>query len=178
LQVNDLYKSERQTRDLRKILLGFLIVFVLFTGVVLAVVIAGNEATKETHADGPILVSLQGEPIQVAPVESFASLWDFVVLPTTTLEKLSRVTFVYNMPSPKDPEVTHRVEGSFVVDGFYRPIDAETDAPLASQLVLLTKQGYALQRMMRRAKAPPRIWGMEAGVAWGHMGHTNRKEVA
>ncbi len=150
----------------------------LFTGVVLAVVIAGNEATKETHADGPILVSLQGEPIQVAPVESFASLWDFVVLPTTTLEKLSRVTFVYNMPSPKDPEVTHRVEGSFVVDGFYRPIDAETDAPLASQLVLLTKQGYALQRMMRRAKAPPRIWGMEAGVAWGHMGHTNRKEVA
>jgi hypothetical protein len=137
-----MYKAEKQTKDLRKVLAGVLVAFILFTGVVLAVVVAGNEASKETHADGPVLVSLQGEPIQVAPVESFSSLWDMLVLSTPTLAKLTRVTFVYNMPAPNDPQVMRRVEGSFVVDGFYRPIDAETDVPLASQLVLMTKQGY------------------------------------
>ena len=137
-----MYKAEKQTKDLRKVLAGVLVAFILFTGVVLAVVVAGNEASKETHADGPVLVSLQGEPIQVAPVESFSSLWDMLVLSTPTLAKLTRVTFIYNMPSPNDPQVMRRVEGSFVVDGFYRPIDAETDVPLASQLVLMTKQGY------------------------------------
>jgi low affinity Fe/Cu permease len=138
-----MYQAQKQTKDLRKVLAGVLVAFILFTGVILAVVVAGNEASKETHADGPVLVSLQGEPIQVAPVESFSSLWDMILLSTTTLAKLTRVTFVYNMPSPNDPQVMRRVEGSFVVDGFYRPIDAETDEPLAAQLVLMTKQGYA-----------------------------------
>ena len=138
-------KAEKQTKDLKKILAAVLVSFVLLAGVMLAIVIAGNEASKETHADGSVLVSLNGEPIQIAPVESVSELWDLTILSRAALEKLNRVSFVYNMPSepPNDPATTTRVEGSFVIKGFYRPIDAEDVT--TTQLVLLTEQGYGMQ---------------------------------
>lgn len=75
-------------------------------------------------------------------LQSFASLWDLVMLSTTTLAALERITFVYVSGTAAD--TVQRIETCLYVEGFSRPLDHGTDATSKTQLVILSKLGQKL----------------------------------
>ena len=64
--VRDLETARAETKSARKITGTLLALLFVFSGVMLAVVMAGVEASKETHTRDKKLVTTKGETVQVA----------------------------------------------------------------------------------------------------------------
>jgi hypothetical protein len=89
--VRDLEEQKKTSKHLGRALIGTVFVSLLVLGSMFALMILSIESTKENRTKGNKLVTNSGEPVQVAPVESFSSVFD---LPKVSVEQLSYLTFV------------------------------------------------------------------------------------
>ena len=111
------------------------VVFVLTIGLLLLVVVAGNEATKESHVTGSTMTAKDGTAVAVDIVESVAGLYDMPKLSTEVNSKLKELTIMVDMSA--DAAVAAQVEMSIKIASAWKPKGLVTwswVAPAESQL--------------------------------------------
>ena len=124
---NIIRKSKEESARLKKVIFGISLLFVMVLGVFLCVVVAGVEATKESHTSktgSPTLVDLDGKVIGTASAQNTGPLRSD--LPFDTLAAMSTLRLV-----SEPGNVTH----FFKVSGFERDP--------TGLLTLYTHQGLA-----------------------------------
>ena len=95
------------------------VVFVLTIGLLLLVVVAGNEATKEPPVTGSPMTARDGTPVAVDIVESVAGLYDMPKLSTEVNAKLKELTIMVDMSA--DAAVAAQVEMAIKIASAWKP---------------------------------------------------------
>ena len=67
---------------------------IVLCAILLGLMVAANEASKEAHVTGEVFTGLDGKAVQTKPVQSFGSLLDFPDMDESLLNELDYVTFV------------------------------------------------------------------------------------
>ena len=92
---------------------------VLLFGVMFALNLAANEASKESHVLGHTLTAPDGEAVRVQRVESFATLYDLPRLDTNVLAELKDLRMTVDMS--EDAKANAVVEMSIKVSSVWKP---------------------------------------------------------
>ena len=92
---------------------------IILFGVMFALNLAANEASKESHVIGHTMTAPDGKPVAVETVESFATIWDMPSLDTNVLAELKGITLMVDMK--EDAKVDAVVEMSIKVSGVWKP---------------------------------------------------------
>ena len=108
-----------QAKNLMRILVLQGVVFVLTIGLLLLVVVAGNEATKESHVTGGAMTAKDGTAVAVDIVESVAGLYDMPKLSTEVNAKLKELTIMVDMSA--DAAVAAQVEMAIKIASAWKP---------------------------------------------------------
>jgi len=89
----DLEHQKQKSKNLARALVGVVAVFVFFCGVLLCLVFAANEASKESHVEGGAMTTLDGHAVITADPESFQDMRGFLYLNWDQLNELRYVDF-------------------------------------------------------------------------------------
>ena len=133
----------------------------------------GNEASKESHAEGTNLVNLNHEALRVDTVESFASLWDLTEVATTQLAYLKTISLKVDMTSDV-AGVASVTEAAFKVSGAFRPVDTKL-------VYISTNEGYVLKldaRVVGAEEATLTLGGAVYPVDAGETTGARRRRLA
>ena len=99
--VRDLDNQKQMNKQLMKIIIGGGMVFVAMCGLLVALMLAANEVSKESHVTGTVMTSTDGAAVETAPVESFVDdIRGFLSLEFSTLAKITFVQFNTNCGGP------------------------------------------------------------------------------
>lgn len=91
--ISDLAYQKQKSKNLLRALVGVVAMFVFFSGILLCLVFAANEASKESHINGGAMTSLDGNVVITADPESFEDMRAFLYLNWDQLNKLQHVDF-------------------------------------------------------------------------------------
>lgn len=80
-------------KNMGRFALAVAIVGLLLCGALLGLMFAANEASKESHVEGSVMVDLSGKPTQTKPVSSVATLVDMPKLTTKQLDEVKFASF-------------------------------------------------------------------------------------
>lgn len=96
--VNDLKSQQERAQYLKKIILGGFAVFIVFCGVMIALVMAANEASKESHVEPTstsisVMTSVDGGTVSTAEVKSYNDIRALEYMDPSALAKVDDVSF-------------------------------------------------------------------------------------
>jgi len=151
--VKDMQTAQKEAKNMGRLALAVAIVGLLFCGALLGLMFAANEASKESHVKGSVLVDLSGNPTQTKPVSSVVTLIDLPKLPTKVLDEIKHVAFTAyrtknnaNMPISKEKSIKEFGEISMRVniDG-YAKSNAAVTLKTAEGPLVVSSNGSAPQ---------------------------------
>lgn len=80
-------------KNLKRVVFVVLFLAIVACGAMLGIVVGANEASKESHVNGNVMVGLGGGAVQVEGCESFADMRSFLDMPAEVMAKLDFVEF-------------------------------------------------------------------------------------
>lgn len=111
--VEDLDAQKKESGMLKKAVGVVIFMFVVLCGVMLAVVLAGNEMSKESKVKGGAMVTTTGEPVKIEQALSDFSLADLNNIPFDQLKRIKDVTFEAVTPGTTYNSVVYMGVASF-----------------------------------------------------------------
>ena len=176
--INDLQKSEGQTKKIAGVAAALFVALLLMIAVMFVAVIVGNEKSKENHTVGSNMVTLDGGVVHTAVVESFATLWDMPKFDTVTLSYLSELTLKVDMTA--DSDVAGEADGTFKIGAVWKPKGSTTkvffstvegftvtiDATASTGSIKMGSNVFPLvmpeqDRARQLSEAPPQLYSRE-----------------
>jgi len=133
--VEDMQAAEKKAANIGKLAALIALVFLVVCGALLGLVFAANEASKESHVEGSVMVDLSGNPTQTQGLTSIVTLADLPKLSTKQLDVISFVSFsayrTYDenntpMPQQKSVEDFGEFKMRFNVEGYVKSTLAVT----------------------------------------------------
>ena len=91
--VGDFMKQQAKVKNLKRVVFVVLFLAIVACGAMLGIVVGANEASKESHVNGNVMVGLGGGAVQVEGCESFADMRSFLDRPAEEMAKLDFVEF-------------------------------------------------------------------------------------
>jgi hypothetical protein len=91
--VEDVQEAKKQASQLQKIASGLFVVMIIVCGLLLGLMFAANEASKESHVEGSAMIDLNGNPTKTAGLKAYASVADLYAIPTSVLNKVDDIAF-------------------------------------------------------------------------------------
>ena len=91
--VGDFIKQQAKVKNLKRVVFVVLFLAIVACGAMLGIVVGANEASKESHVNGNVMVGLGGGAVQVEGCESFADMRSFLDRPAEEMAKLDFVEF-------------------------------------------------------------------------------------
>jgi len=127
--VRDMKAAENEAKNMGRLATVVMIVGLLVCGALLGLMFAANEASKESHVKGGIMVDLSGNPTQTKPISSVVTLVDLPKLSTKQLDEVKFVSFAAyqtknkdNQPISKETSLTEfgEINIRFNVEGYIK----------------------------------------------------------
>jgi hypothetical protein len=121
--------AEMEAKNMGRLATVVMIVGLLVCGALLGLMFAANEASKESHVKGGIMVDLSGNPTQTKPISSVVTLVDLPKLSTKQLDEVKFVSFAAyqtknkdNQPISKETSLTEfgEINIRFNVEGYIK----------------------------------------------------------
>ena len=137
--IKDMEEEKAQSKNLSRIVYGLIFALIALCGVMFLVVLGGNEASKENHTEGDNMVNLDGKPVKVDTIESFATLWDLTEVSTGSLAYLKSLTLNVDMSTSDDADIAGWAEMTIKVASAYRPADSDSVVRVTSS------EGYVVK---------------------------------